>query len=468
MKRRDFIKLAGAGVLGLVCGDFVKAADDSRPNILLIYIDDLGWNGLGYMGSDFYETPNIDRLARQGMHFTNAYIMGGTANCQPSRACLMSGQFAPRHGVYAVGSTEKGPVDKMRLVPIPNNSKLAPENVTIAEALEAGGYVTGQFGKWHLGSVSTGTDPGSQGFDVVGDYSNAPKDDPKDLYTITQLACDFMEQSHNQNRPFFCYLAHHAIHGPLEARDDMLAKYNRKKGGELHNNALYGACTTQMDDGVGIALQKLHELGIEENTVVFFMSDNGPTANSSPAPLSGMKGTHYEGGPRVPMIVRRPGVIPRCSRCDVPVMNVDFYPTFLEIAQASVPAGKILDGKSLMPLLTGTGGLGERPLFWHFPGYLHGQSPRTPNFRAVPCTVMRKGDWKLLLFYEEWVLDGGRDQIDTNNCVELYNLREDIGEKNNLALKRKDKRDELLDEMLDWVLAISAPIPTQPNPQYQP
>ncbi|MCU0918569.1 MAG: sulfatase, partial [Planctomycetes bacterium] len=422
---------------------------------------------------DFMETPNIDRLAKEGMVFTAGYAAAG--NCAPSRACLISGNYTPRHGVYAVDSTDRGPKKEMRLVPIPNKSGLAKENVTLADALKAAGYATGIFGKWHL-SGKDGTEPVEQGFDVVfqsgGGWSKKEPDNPKGIYSLTKAACEFMEK--NKDRPFFVYLPHYAIHSALQARAATLEKFKAKQPGRQHNNALYAACTHDVDDGVGILLQKLADLGLEKNTLVVFTSDNGGTQQSSQEPLRGNKGGYYEGGIREPFIVRWPGVTKPGSRCDVPVINVDLFPTFLAAAGASVPAGKVLDGENLIPLLQGEGPLQRQAIFWHFPGYLNSPVIRgreldvRTGFRSRPVSVIHKGDWKLHLFIEEWQLDGGRAKLAQNNAVELYNLKEDIGERNNLANANTAKRDELLDDLLAWQKSVLAPLPSQPNPNYAP
>jgi arylsulfatase A-like enzyme len=464
------ILLALSSWILLLSGPLANAAP---PNIVLIFADDLGWKDVGYKGSDFMETPNIDRLAKEGMVFTAGYAAAG--NCAPSRACLISGNYTPRHGVYAVDSTDRGPKNEMRLVPIPNKSGLAKENVTIADALKAAGYVTGIFGKWHL-SGKDGTEPGEQGFDIVfqsgGGWSKKEPDNPKGIYSLTKAACEFMEK--NKDRPFFVYLPHYAIHSSLQARAATLEKFKAKKPGRQHNNALYAACTYDLDDGVGILLQKLADLGLEKNTLVVFTSDNGGTQQSSQEPLRGNKGGYYEGGIREPFIVRWPGVTKPGSRCDVPVINVDLFPTFLAAAGASVPAGKVLDGENLIPLLKGEGSLQRQAIFWHFPGYLNSPVIRgreldvRTGFRSRPVSVIHKGDWKLHLFIEEWQLDGGRAKLAQNNAVELYNLKEDIGERKNLANANTAKRDELLDDLLAWQKSVFAPLPSQPNPNYAP
>jgi arylsulfatase A-like enzyme len=225
-----------------------------------------------------------------------------------------------------------------------------------------------------------------------------------------------------------------------------------------------------LDDGVGILLRKLKDLGLENNTLLVFTSDNGGTQQSSQEPLRGNKGCYYEGGIREPFIVRWPGVTKPGSKCDVPVINVDLFPTFLAAAGATVD--KTLDGESLVPLLKQEGPLQRQAIFWHFPGYLDNPVIRgreidlRTGFRSRPVSVIRKADWKLHLYHEEWQLDGGRDNIDSNNALELYNMASDIGERNNLANANPAKRDELLADLLAWFKSTDALRPTQPNPQY--
>ena len=426
--------------------------------------DDLGWKDVGYQGSDFYETPNLDRLAKAGMVFTQAYA--GAGNCAPSRAVLLSGQYSPRHGVYAVESTDRGPKDLMRLTPVPNKSGLAPGILTMAEALKTAGYATGIFGKWHLGGKE-GAEPQEQGFDVVFNSRPNPNlrrddpEDPKGIYSLTRAATQFIEAS--RNRPFFAYIAHHGIHTALESRPASLARFKAKAAGKQHKNALYAACLYDLDDGVGLLLARLKELGLEKNTLFIFTSDNGGTQQSSQEPLRGNKGAYYEGGIREPFIAYWPGVIKAGTTNTTPIHNVDLYPTFLAAANAGMPAGQTLDGESLLPLFNGSGRLKREAIFWHFPGYL--DTPvirgRDPVFRTRPVSVIRKGDWKLLLYHEEWLLDGGRDKLATNNAVELYNLRADIGERNNLANANAAKRDELMNELLRWFQAVQAPLPAR-------
>ena len=471
--RRDVLKAAvcTAGLAALPRFAWTADAPARKPNIVLILADDLGWKDVGYQDSDFMETPNIDRFAKEGVVFTSGYAAGG--NCKPSRACLLSGNYTPRHGVYAVGSTARGPLDQMRLVPIPNKSGLAKENITIADALKAAGYATGIFGKWHLAGPD-GASPAEQGFDMVFQSEDAwghqEPENPRGIYSLTKAGCEFMET--NKDRPFFVYLPHYAIHTELQARAASLAKFMAKPPGRQHRNALYAACTYDMDDGVGILLKKLADLGLEKDTMVVFTSDNGGTQQSSQEPLRGNKGCYYEGGIREPFIVRWPGITKPGSRCDVPVINVDFFPTFLAAAGVPPPDGKVLDGESLLPLMKSAAELRRQAVFWHFPGYLDSPVIRgreldvRTGLRTRPVSVIRKGYWKLHLFHEEWQLDGGRAALASNNAVELYNLRDDVGERENLALKNMTKRDELLDELLRWMADVKAPMPAKRNPAY--
>ena len=466
--------LARLLVANVLLWSFAAPLSAARPpNVLLILADDLGYRDTGFTGSAYYETPNLDRLAARGMVFSNAYA--GAGNCAPSRACLHSGQYSPRTGVYAVGRTDRGPKDMMRLVPIPNREDLAKENVTIAEALKAAGYATGLFGKWHL-SGEPGTKPTEQGFDEFVDTRapnpNRKRDepaDPKGIYSLTRAAADFMRR--HRDEPFFAFVSHHAIHSSLEARPSSLAKFKSKPTAPGQANALYAACVYDLDDGVGELLRTLDELKLTENTLVVFTSDNGGTPNSSQEPLRGNKGCYYEGGIREPFIAVWPGRISAGQTSSVPIINLDLYPTFLSAAGATAPAGKQLDGEDLLPLLTGAAkALRRDGIFWHFPGYLDAPviRGRDPVFRTRPVTAMRAGDWKLLLYHEEWVLDGGREKLPGNRAVELYNLATDPGERNDLAAQEPARRDALLAQLLQWQQATGALMPQKRNPAFNP
>ena len=464
--------LAFVFLFGFAC--LLPAAE--RPNIILIFADDLGWKDVGWQGTDFYETPHLDALAKQGMVFTSGYSAAG--NCAPSRACLLSGTYTPRHHVYAVQTTDRGPKESQRLVPIPNRSGLAHDNVTVADALKAAGYATGIFGKWHLDGPE-GALPGEQGFDTVhqsfhtwSDAKIKDPENPKGVFSLTRGATTFVEK--NRDRPFFVYLAHYAIHTGLEARPATLKKFQQKTAGAQHTSALYAACLYDLDASIGLLLAKLKELDLEKNTLVVFTSDNGATQESSQEPLRGNKGSYYEGGIREPFLVRWPGVAAPGSRCDVPVINVDLFPTFLAAAGAPAPPQKTLDGENLLPLFRGGDRLSRSAIFWHFPGYLNTPVIRgreldvRTGFRSRPVSVIRKGDWKLHLFHEEWQLDGGLARVDTNKAVELYHLGDDIGERVNLADRQPAKRDELLADLETWIKSTGALLPTEPNPLYDP
>ncbi len=445
------------------------ASAQQRPNIVLIFIDDMGWTDTSQAGSELYETPNIDSLAAAGMTFTNAYAAAG--NCEPSRACLISGQYTPRHHMYAVSSTNRGPQNEMRVKPIENINALPQQNVTIADALQDAGYATGMFGKWHLGKSPPHT-PSDQGF-MVTDSMNPPSaaefkrtGDPKNIGRITDGACDFMQQ--HRDGPFFVYIAHHATHMAIQAKQETFDRFDKKGPGKQHRDTKFAAMNSDMDSGVGKVLDKIKTLGIENHTVVFFTSDNGGLPQSPQNPLRGFKGMYYEGGIRVPMFVRWPGKVAAGSQSQTPVINLDLYPTFLDLAGVKPQPGKVLDGESILPALIGDGSFPRQPIFWHFPGYLDRPNPgsRDNVFRSRPVTVIRKGDWKLHLFHEEWSLDGGRSAVDTNNSIELYNLADDIGETQNLAAKEQAKRDELLEDLLAWKASTQAKFASEPNPKF--
>jgi arylsulfatase A-like enzyme len=441
------------------------------PNIVFILIDDMGWKDVSYMGSSYYETPHIDKLAKQGMSFTNAYA--NSANCAPTRASLLSGQYNPRHGVFTVGNADRGKTELRRLIPIKNSTTLPLDKITIAEALKPAGYVSAAIGKWHIGNTPT-----VQGFDVGVekpqiDYGKGHFNKQGEYLTdrLTDEAVGFIKE--NKDKPFFLYLAHHAVHTPIQAKKDIIAAYKDKEGVGCHNDATYAAMIQSVDESVGRVHETLEELGLSDNTMILFFSDNGGYGpKTCMRPLRGGKGMYYEGGIREPMFVYWPEKVKAGTSSDTPVMSTDFYPTFLEIAGADAPKDYTLDGLSIMSLLEGKKKLKREKLYWHFPGYLQAynglkEDSRDPDFRTRPVSVIRKGDWKLLMFHEEWMLDGGRKKMASNNAVELYNLKTDLSESNNLSNTNKKKRDELLDDLMNWQKEIDAQIPSTPNPEYK-
>jgi arylsulfatase A-like enzyme len=467
IKRRAFLKkclAAGAGGYVLSSKSLDLNFSGSKPNIVFIFIDDMGWTGTGFNGSGYYETKHIDKLSTEGMVFTNAYTCA--PNCAPTRATLLSGTYGPRTGVFTVGTSSRLP-EKERLIPVDNNTDLATEVVTYADALKAGGYATACVGKWHLGKKDQFLPP-AQGFEFTisrDDIPAEPDIDPKRIEAFTDNAISFMESAVEKNRPFMLYMSHHTVHSPIEATAEMTAKYEPKTPWQGQDQPNYAAMTEHTDDGVGRLLERIDELGIRDNTMVIFYSDNGgPHGMTSNYPLRGAKGMLYEGGIRVPMIVRWPGVTRPGSKCDEPVNSVDFFPTFLEVTGTKKPTGKLLDGLSIVPLLKGKKELDREALFWHFPTYLQGgdaSGARDTSFRTKPVGAIRKGKWKLLQYFEEMEFgDGPLPEL------ELYDLEADMAESTNLADINTAKRDELLADLEAWRASVNAPVPNVHNPYY--
>lgn len=447
-----------------------------QPNILFILVDDWGWTDLSSAGSQYYETPNIDKLGREGLRFTQAYSVG--PNCAPSRASLMTGKYTPRHGIYTVGNSDRGKSADRKLIPIQNNTVLDPSFVTIAEEFKHAGYRTGLIGKWQLGGKNKGADAHAQGFDhVIGGtggtssyfypYNKDGRGSPHEGIAsgkegeyltdrLTDEAVKFLDT--HQERPFFLYLSYFAVHTPIEARTDIIQKYKGKKGTAYHHNPVYAAMIESADQGIGRVLRQLDALGLAENTLVVFFSDNGGMgAVTAQHPLRGSKGMLYEGGVRVPLIVKWPGKTKPGTQTDSPVIGIDFYPTLLEVANIPKPLNTEVDGQSFVPLLLQKQ-TPQRDIFWHFPAYLEaykGDKRNKDAFRTRPASTVRSGDFKLHQFYED-----GR--------IELYNVREDIGETKDLAKSNPAKAKELKEKLEVWKQQTNAPVPTQLNPEYAP
>jgi arylsulfatase A-like enzyme len=454
--------LAAAGLCapGAVAAPSAPAA---RPNIVFILVDDLGWADVGCFGSKYYETPNIDRLAAQGMRFTDAYA--ACPVCSPTRASIMTGKYPARLRLTDWIPGEGNAPNHALLVP-PWRQFLPLEEVTLARALKPAGYASASIGKWHLGGPAYF--PEHHGFDlnVAGSDTGQPASyfwpyegkthtvpglkaggQPGEYLTdrLTDAAESFIET--NKDRPFFLYFAHYAVHVPLQAKAAVLAKYQAKRPLGGQTNAVYAAMIESVDESVGRVLGKLEALGLNERTVVVFMSDNGglwPQATSN-APLRAGKGHPYEGGIREPLIIRWPGHVRPGRRCSVPVCSIDFFPTLLELAGAPAPGP--VDGLSLAPLLRESGTLPRDALYWHYPHYWSGNLVR-------PSGAVRAGDWKLIEFYEDM-------------RVELYNLKEDLGESRDLASARPEKAAELRGRLHRWRDSVDAQMPT-PNPNYRP
>jgi arylsulfatase A-like enzyme len=469
-------------LLSLLLGLAPLSAAD-RPNIVFFVADDLGQRDLGSYGSTFYETPHLDRLAAEGMRFTDAYA--ACPVCSPTRAALVTGQWPQRTGITDYIGAPLTPDQWKRntkLLPAPYSDRLALEATTFAEALKGAGYATFFAGKWHLGPE--GWWPEDQGFDVnqggidrggpyggkkyFSPYGNPRlKDGPEGEHLPDRLAAEagkFIEAHRDQ--PFLVYYPFYDVHTPLMGREDLVKKYEEKKKrlgleekwgreGErdvrlVQEHAVYAAMVEAMDLAVGRVLGKLDELGLAGNTLVLFTSDNGglSTSEGSPTsnlPLRGGKGWMYEGGIREPLLVRWPAKIKAGSISGVPVSSVDYFPTFLEAAGAGKPDGLVVDGLSLFPVFAG-GSLPERGLFWHYPHY--------GNQGGAPAAAIRKGNHKLIHWFED-------------DRVELFDLSADLPEKNDLALARPDLVDALGMELKAWQEDVGAKFPT-PNPNYDP
>jgi len=477
MNRRDFLKglSFGAAMLALpsCAGARRRVGAKSKPNFVFFLIDDLGWTDVGCFGSSFYETPNIDRLAAEGMRFTDAYA--ACPVCSPTRGSILAGKYPARLGITQwIGGSDQ---------PTEYKHFLDLEEVTIAEALKEAGYATAFVGKWHLGNKPYY--PDKQGFDVNigGDSSGAPPSyfypykgkrallemppgGEEGEYLTDRLTDESLKWlGANKDKPFLLYLSHYAVHTPIQSKQELTEKYKAKASklpataGEkftpvygryntrmVQDNAAYAGMVQSVDESVGRVTAKLEELGVADNTVVIFMSDNGglstvsrqgqgPTSN---LPLRAGKGWLYEGGIREPVIIKWPGVAKAGSKCSEPVTSTDFYPTMLEMAGLPKRPKQHIDGVSLVPLLAGRGGLKRKAIYWHYPHY-HGSGNR-------PSGAVRAGDYKLI----EWYEDG---------AVELYNLRDDLSETKDLAKQMPEKAAELRSMLHKWLKQVKAKMP---------
>lgn len=458
-----------------------------RPNILFILLDDFGWKDLSCYGSTFYETPTLDGLARDGVRFTDAYA--ACPVCSPTRASILSGKYPARIGVTDwIGASAKG-----LLLDAPYVNHLPLSEVAIPKALKEFGYRTYFVGKWHLGGEEYW--PAKHGFDVNigGSEWGCPiqgyfspyglpnlSDGPDGEYLTDRLTDEAIGLLRtNGDVPFFMYFSHYAVHNPLQVPSEYIHKYEQKAlhlgldgvealvEGEyfpcehkknlrisrrtIQSNPVYAGMIENLDQNSGRLLQALDEVGMADNTIIIFTSDNGglatsegsPTCNS---PLSEGKGWAYDGGVREPLIVTWPGVTKSGSVCRVPVTSPDFYPTILQMAGLPLMPEQHIDGASLVPLLAGTGEIEREAIFWHYPHY--------GNQGGTPYSAVRCGDYKLIEFFED-----GR--------LELYNLAEDIGETRNIASSQPHTVSRLSQMLKDWRIEVGARIPL-PNPDYVP
>lgn len=440
-------------------------ASERPPNIVLLLADDLGWTGLGCFGSDFYETPRIDALARSGMKFTQAY--SACTVCSPTRASIMTGMYPARlHLTDFIPGQDRPDAP----VQIPDWTKaLLPQYVTIAEVLQSAGYRTGHIGKWHLngrGKLAEGTSPTEQGFDVSMDAPPRTKG-----YTLpgsvvsssgtryltdwlTDQACQFITESKDQ--PFFLYFAYHVPHTPIEGREDLVDYFQAKVNpNATHRNPTYAAMVASLDMSVGRVMDELSSAGVRDNTIVIFTSDNGGLTQrhgkhdgfTENLPLRRGKGSAYEGGVRVPTIVNWPGVTPMSSTCDEPVISIDYFPTIVEMAGATDHVdihSPTIDGVSLVPLLKNPRAKMARNLYWHYPHYHAGGDS--------PYSAIRSGNYRLIEFHEPIAFHD-------DEPVELYDLAADIGETKNLAKEMPDKANELQQLLHQWYQRVDAQMP---------
>ena len=479
MKRRNFLKSIGFsfayyGMTGC------QLSKNERPNIVLILVDDMGWTDPACFGSKYHETPNIDRLCSEGMKFTRAYA--ACAVCSPTRASVMTGKYPARTGITdwihhadprAVEAIQSGknlsgfdpPRNRKLLTPV-NNFWLEHDEITIPELLKPQEYVSCHVGKWHLGPP--GWYPDQQGFDYnfggcqfgqppgyFDPYANKRyKDIPtllpreKGEYLTDREADEAVNFIHkNKDQPFFLYMAHYAVHSPLQAPQKMIDKYEKK---EKTNQKVpvYAAMMESVDQAVGKIIKTIGELNLTGKTMILFTSDNGGASHfpaTDNTPLRKGKGFPYEGGIRVPLIFSWPGVVNPGSVCHEPVISMDFLPTICEAAQIEQPKDREIDGLSLMPLLKQSGTLDRQTLYWHFPHYWWGTN-------VQPYSIIRDGEWKLIRYYQ-------------TGKSELFNLTDDLSETKNLAGQMPEKVKELNDKLSVWLTKTGAKMPEK-NPNH--
>lgn len=443
-------------------GADVGEVREGPPNIIVFLVDDMGWIDPACYGNPFHETPGIDRLAAQGMRFTDAYA--ACPVCSPTRASILTGRYPATVQLTDFIPGHRRPWARLTVPEF--NQQLPHAEVTIAEALKAAGYVSASFGKWHLG----GPDhyPDRQGFDEMlvtsgrhffPRFRTTPPVDIDEGAYLADVLTDQAEQfiRRHRDQPFFLYLPHYAVHIPLEADPDVIRRYEQKqpKPAGRVNNPVYAAMVEHIDQSLSRIMDTLDELQLAEDTIVVFFSDNGGLYQSVSrrgdpvmvnTPLRDEKGSLYEGGIRVPLIIRWPGQVPAGTVCGVPVSSIDLLPTFADVAgeKASAMLKNRIDGVSLVQLMTRQQPLPQRSLYWHYPHYHH----------TTPAGAIRRGPLKLIEYFED-----GR--------VELYDLEKDPGEKVDLAAERPDAARSLQRELATWRQQTRARMP-RPNPDYDP
>ena len=442
----------------------VEAQEAAQPpNVLFILVDDMGWRDLGVYGNNIHETPNIDKLASEGMRFTDGYA--ACPVCGPTRASILSGKFPSRTGY----THNWLPPDNVELfnhgMPTDRPAFMKLEETTLAEAQRAGGYQTAFVGKWHLGTEPYY--PQRQGFDVnvAGNHWGQPfegyfspyqmkhlENGPEGEYLtdrLTSEAIRVMDGFSRKDKPWLMYMSYYTVHSPFHAKAEKVKKYREKaRKAKLENfNAEYAGMVESLDENVGRLLQWLDEKKLRKDTIIVFTSDNGGFHKATHnRPLNGYKGELYDGGIRVPWIIQWPGVTKRGSVCSQPVISTDFYPTLLEMTGQALRPEQHRDGVSLVPMLKGDRNFNRGPIIWHYPHYL-------PRHFAEPGSAIRVGDWKMIQYYED-----GRQ--------ELYNLKDDIGESDNLAKHMPEKTAAMKARLDAKLKEQGAKIPT-PDPNYR-
>ena len=444
-----------------------------KPNIVLIVADDLGWSDLSFMGSKYYETPNIDKLSESGLTFYNGYA--SAANCAPSRATMLSGKYQNTHGIFSVANplfgygSDRGSRKTRKIIPIETKSNLDLDFFVIPEMLKEIGYTNGHFGKWHLGDI--GFHPEDSGFDVNvggnrhggpgGYFAPYPYPDLTDVpngeYLTDRIGDEVVKFiTANKENNFFAYVPFFSVHTPIQSKPAYQKKYVKKDSNEYHNRADYAGMIQSLDENVGKILDKIDSLNLSENTLIIFTSDNGGIRSiSNQYPLRAGKGSYYEGGIKVPLIFSWKGKIDAKTESYERISNIDFYPTIKKLVGYTRPID--LDGEDISPVLFGQK-LKKRELYFHFPIYLepynvHKDNGTDPLFRTRPGTVIIKDNWKLHHYYED-------------NNFELYDLEKDLSESTNLAEINIEKKNELLIDLNNWRKGTNAPIPSALNPNY--
>jgi arylsulfatase A-like enzyme len=438
----------------ILCFVFCLNAYARQPNVVVILIDDMGYRDTGFTGNKYIDTPNIDKIAKAGVVFSQCYA--SAPNCAPSRACLLAGQYTPRHGVYTVVDDRYTPGQPhMKVMSTKGNDELPPKTKTVADVLKSNGYSTALIGMWNLGRGRNGT-PGSptgRGFDIYKrpDDLNFEKDayiNAEGKY-LSDALCDealtWIDQ--NKSKPFFLYYAEHSVHEPFDPKPELLAKYKSKTPSGLDKGITpeYAATVEAVDTSIGRIISKLESLGLSKDTLVIFTSDNGglPYVVN---PLRGSKGLLYEGGIRVPGAVMWPGVIPAGKTYDDPVAGIDFMPTILEAVGLPLPQNQPTDGISLLSQLKNGTPLKREALYWHFPCYIG---------KGEPMSLLRAGDYKLI-------------QKFAGPSFELYNVKKDPSEETDLAKSEPGKLEELKKLLLAWQKDTGAFLADQKNPTYDP